>query len=216
MPTPPDVMARNPLLEVQKHGQSIWYDNIRRGLITSGELRTMVERDGLMGMTSNPAIFEKAVTGSRDYDDAIVELVRGGAPSAAAIYEALAVEDIRMACDVLAPVYQRTAGRDGYVSLEVSPYLANDTEATIAEGLRLHQAVGRPNLMIKVPGTPEGIPAVETLVGRGVPVNVTLLFGLDAYEAAALAYMSGLEKAAAGGLEPGGIASVASLLREPH
>ncbi|MFQ5937887.1 MAG: transaldolase family protein, partial [Acidiferrobacterales bacterium] len=140
----------NPLIEVQKFGQSIWYDNIRRGLITSGELKHMVDEDGLLGVTSNPSIFEKAVAGSNDYDEAINALVTQEQGSAHEIYEQLAIGDIQMAADVLRPVYERTDAADGYVSMEVSPYLAHDTLATIEEARRLHKAIDRPNVMIKV------------------------------------------------------------------
>src|SRR5271165_1909371 len=183
----------NPLLEVQKFGQSIWYDNIRRGLITSGELAGMVEKDGLLGVTSNPAIFTAAITGSPDYDQPLKALVGKGVGTAVELYETLAIEDIQMACDVLYPVYVRTRRIDGYISFEVSPYLANDTEGSIKEARRLHKALGRENVLIKVPATPAGIPAIKTLIGEGISVNVTLLFSVEAYEKVAEAYMSGLE-----------------------
>ncbi len=200
----------NPLLDIQQYGQSIWYDNIRRGLITSGELQSLVANDGLMGVTSNPAIFEKAITGSTDYNEALQALERDHDMDAKALYEHLAVGDIQMAADVMAPVYARTNKRDGYVSLEVSPYLAHDTEATIAEACRLWQTVARPNVMIKVPATPAGIPAIQQLISDGINVNVTLLFHMAMYEAVAEAYISGLEGFVAGGGDPSGVASVAS------
>ncbi len=200
----------HPLKEIQRFGQSIWYDNIRRGLITSGELSAMLEEDGLMGVTSNPAIFEKAIAGSPDYDPATKALVAQGVGDAKALFEALAIEDIQLAADVLLPVYERTGGRDGYVSLEVSPYLANDTEGTIAEARRLRAAVGRDNVMIKVPATPAGIPAIEALIGEGTNVNVTLLFAVSAYADVANAYMAGLERFAAAGGDLSRVASVAS------
>jgi transaldolase/glucose-6-phosphate isomerase len=200
----------SPIADVQKFGQSIWYDNIRRGLIVSGELRDMVERDGLLGVTSNPAIFEKAIAGSTDYDEAIKGLVSRGVRDPRQIYERLAIEDIQMAADVLAPVYQRTDGRDGYVSLEVSPELAHDTQATVEEARRLHEAVARPNVLIKVPATPEGIPAIEQLIAEGISVNVTLLFAVSAYEAVVNAYMTGLERRAKAGKDLSHVASVAS------
>jgi transaldolase/glucose-6-phosphate isomerase len=200
----------NPLLEVQKYGQSIWYDNIRRGLITSGELAEMVERDGLLGVTSNPAIFEKAIAGSSDYDQPLKALVAEGAETAQDVYERLAVQDIQLAADVLYPVYIRTRGRDGYVSLEVSPYLAQDTRGTVEEARRLHGAVRRDNVLIKVPATPAGLPAIRQLIGEGISVNVTLLFDVDVYEQVADAYMAGLEAYGGKGGDVGKVASVAS------
>src|SRR5262245_4820277 len=161
----------NPLIEVQKYGQSIWYDNIRRGLITSGELHGMVERDGLLGVTSNPAIFTAAITGSPDYDQALKALVGQGVGTAIELYEKLAIEDIQLAADVLYPVYLRTNFVDGYISIEVSPYLAHDTKATIEEARRLHGQVRRDNVLIKVPATPAGVPAIEALIGEGISVN---------------------------------------------
>ena len=200
----------NPLLDIQQYGQSIWYDNIRRSLITSGELKSLVENDGLMGVTSNPAIFEKAITGSTDYNEALQALERNHDMDAKALYEHLAIGDIQMATDVMAPVYARTNKRDGYVSLEVSPYLAHDTAATIEEARRLWQTVSRDNVMIKVPATPAGIPAIKQLISEGINVNVTLLFHMSVYEAVAEAYISGLEALVAGGGNPRGVASVAS------
>ena len=200
----------NPLLDIQQYGQSIWYDNIQRGLITSGELKSLVDHDGLMGVTSNPAIFEKAITGSTDYNEALQALARQPAMDAKTIYEHLAVDDIQMATDVLAPVYARTHKRDGYVSLEVSPYLAHDTAGTIAEARRLWQDVHRPNVMIKVPATPAGIPAIQQLISEGINVNVTLLFSMAVYEQVAEAYLTGVEALVAGGGDPRGVASVAS------
>ena len=199
----------NPLVELQKFGQSVWYDNIRRGLITSGELQKMVADDGLRGVTSNPAIFEKAIAGSTDYDTVTEALVKQG-KDAQGIYEAIAIEDIQLAADVMRPVYEGTSGRDGYVSLEVSPHLAHDTEGTITEAKRLHAAVGRDNVMIKVPATPAGIPAIEHLIGEGLSINVTLIFSLETYEQVANAYISGLEKLAAAGGDVSKIGSVAS------
>ncbi len=197
----------SPLKELQKVGQSIWLDYIRRSLITSGELKRLVEEDGLRGVTSNPAIFEKAIDGSTDYDEALRSLLaRESHTSADVLYEALAIEDIRMAADVLGPVYLETSGLDGYVSLEVSPRLAHDTMGTVAEARRLWKTVNRPNLMIKVPATPEGIPAIEKLIEEGINVNVTLMFSLAHYEAVAGAYLRGLEKCR----DPRPVASVAS------
>src|SRR5262245_38209029 len=158
----------NPLLEIQQYGQSLWYDYIRRGLILTGGLQRLVDEDGLRGVTSNPAIFEKAIAGSTDYNNALraFETLEDMDPKS--LFEELAIDDIRDAADVMWAVYEKTARRDGYVSLEVSPYLARDTEGTIAEARRLWRAVGRPNLMIKVPGTPEGIPAIQQLIGEGI------------------------------------------------
>src|SRR5262249_51639590 len=162
-------------------------------LITSGELMDMVNHDGLLGVTSNPAIFQKALAGSTDYDQALKALVAQGTGTAIEIYEHLAIEDIQLAADVLYPVYVRTGGKDGYVSFEVSPYLANDTQGTIDEARRLHRALKRDNVLIKIPATPAGIPAVQQVISEGISVNVTLLFAVEAYEAVVNAYMSGLE-----------------------
>jgi len=200
----------NPLVEVQRYGQSIWYDNLSRELIVSGELRRLVREDGVRGVTSNPAIFQKAIAGSRDYDAALRALVAQETGDAKALFEALAIQDIQLGCDVLWPVFEESGGADGYVSLEVSPYLANDTEGTVAEALRLHAAVGRENLMIKVPATPEGVPAVEQLIAEGVSVNVTLLFAVDTYQHVLQAYMRGLERRVEAGLPLDATASVAS------
>ena len=200
----------NPLIEVQKYGLSIWYDNIRRGLMTSGELQQWIEHDGLLGVTSNPSIFEKAVAGSTDYDEIIRALVTKDIGTVQEIYERLAIEDIQMAADLLRPVYERTSGKDGYVSMEVSPYLAHDTDATIAEARRLHATIDRPNVLIKVPATPEGIPAMSALIGEGININATLLFAVDMYEQVANAYMEGLEKLVQAGGDVSKIASVAS------
>ena len=200
----------NPLVEVQKFGQSIWYDNIRRGIITSGQLQSMVDDDGLLGITSNPAIFEKAVVGSHDYDQAIKALVGQGVASSVDVYERLAMEDIQWAADVMHPVYERTSGRDGYVSFEVAPSLANDAKGTIEYARRAWATIGRENVLIKVPGTPEGMHAIQTLIGEGISINVTLLFSVDAYEACAEAYIAGLEKYVQSGRNPGKVASVAS------
>jgi transaldolase/glucose-6-phosphate isomerase len=205
----------NPLQELAAQGQSIWLDYIRRGMTRSGELAQLVERDGLRGMTSNPAIFQKAIaekaaTGGSDYDDVLGELVPSPELDAKQIFERLAVVDVREAADVLSPVYDATEGLDGYVSLEVSPSLAFDADGTIEEARRLWQAVGRPNLMIKVPGTTPGLRAIEQLVSEGINVNVTLLFARQAYHEVALAYMRGLERRLAAGGDVRRLASVAS------
>jgi transaldolase/glucose-6-phosphate isomerase len=199
----------NPLRALQLFGQSVWLDYIRRSLMTTGELRRLIDEDGLRGMTSNPAIFEKAVSGSADYED-ILAAPGSRALDPKSLYERLAVRDVQDAADALRPVYEQTSRRDGYVSLEVSPLLALDTAGTLEEARRLWRAAGRDNLMIKVPATPEGISAVEQLVGEGINVNATLLFALDAYERIAEAYISGLERFTADGGDPAGVASVAS------
>ena len=189
-------------------GQAIWFDYIRRSFITSGDLQTLID-EGLRGVTSNPSIFEKAIAGSTDYDDALHRLVEEG-KTEEDIYEALALDDIQRAADLLRPVYDATDGADGYVSLEVSPNLAYDTEGTIAEARRLFAVLDRPNVMIKVPATADGVPAIETLIGDGINVNVTLIFSLAHYEAVAEAYIAGLEKLAASGGDLSKVASVAS------
>ena len=198
----------NPILEVQKYGQSIWYDNVQRGMLVSGEMQDLIAA-GVMGVTSNPTIFEKAIAGSRDYDNDLLRLIVQGLNSTA-IYEALALEDIRQTADLLHPVYASTTGRDGYVSLEVQPDLAHDTQGTIAEARRLFAGLERPNVMIKVPATPEGVPAIEALIAEGVNINVTLIFSLIHYQAVAQAYLRGLERRVAAGQPLDQVASVAS------
>jgi transaldolase/glucose-6-phosphate isomerase len=202
--------ATNPLKDLQKFGQSIWLDYIRRNLITSGELQRLIDEDGLRGITSNPSIFEKAIAGSNDYTDFLEGLRSKTDLDAKARYELLAIRDIQDAADLLRPVYQAQRRRDGYVSLEVSPYLARDTQGTIAEARRLWKAVGRENVMIKVPGTAEGLPAIRQLLGEGININVTLLFSQQVYEQVAEAFISGLEDFARGGGDIGRLASVAS------
>ena len=202
-------MAHNPLIALQDHGQSVWYDNISRELLASGELARLIAEDGVLGVTSNPTIFQKAISTGTLYDAEITRLAAENRPIAD-IYEALAIADIRAAADLLRPVYERTGGIDGYVSLEVSPYLAHDTAGTVAEARRLFATVARPNLMIKVPATPEGIPAVSELIAAGISVNVTLIFALSAYEAVAHAYIEGLEARARQGSPLHDVASVAS------
>ncbi len=199
----------NPLLELQTGGQSVWYDNIERGMIVSGQLQRLIAEDGLCGMTSNPAIFEKAISGSREYAGALRQFANAER-SALEIYEAIAIQDIQWAADVLLPVYEDTEGRDGYISLEVSPHLAQDTEGTVDEASRLANDVGRRNLMIKVPGTSAGVPAIERLIAQGLNINVTLLFSVDNYVDIAEAYISGLEALQSRGGNPAEIASVAS------
>jgi transaldolase/glucose-6-phosphate isomerase len=202
--------AVNRLAEVYQLGQSIWYDNIRRGLITSGDLQRLIDKDAVVGMTSNPTIFEKAIDGSSDYDDSIRDLVSKGVTDADKIFEELAVHDIQMAADVLRPVYDRTRHVDGYISLEVSPSAANDTQKTIAEVRHLHQKVDRPNVMIKIPATAEGLPAIEQMIYEGININVTLIFALEVYEKVAEAYVRGLEHRVKDSLPITDITSVAS------
>lgn len=203
-------MRMNPLQALGQHGQSVWLDYIRRHLITSGELQRLIDEDGLTGVTSNPAIFEKAIAGSSDYTASLAAHANGGTCEPKVLYEALAIEDIRLAADVLHPVYERTGGRDGFVSLEVSPDLADDTRGTLHEARRLWKAVGRENVMIKVPATPAGLPAVRQLIRDGINVNVTLLFSVAMYEQVVEAYLSGLEARGAAGEHIGRVASVAS------
>ncbi|HUJ38963.1 MAG TPA: bifunctional transaldolase/phosoglucose isomerase [Candidatus Acidoferrales bacterium] len=199
----------NPLKGLNEFGQSVWFDYIRRSMLTSGELDRLIDEDGLRGVTSNPAIFEKAITGSKDYTDQVAVLEKQDVDPMF-LYEQLAIQDIQGAADRLLRVYERTKRRDGYVSLEVSPYLARDTKATMSEARRLWKAVGRPNVMIKVPATPEGVPAIEQLLSEGININVTLLFAMSAWEAVANAYIRGLERYAASGGDVSHVASVAS------
>lgn len=200
----------NPLVELGKVGQSVWLDYIRRSLLTTGELDRLIDDDGLRGMTSNPAIFEKAIAGSTDYTDAIAAHARDASMDDKALYESIAIEDIRHAADILRKVYDASNGEDGYVSLEVSPTLARDTDKTIAEARRLWTAVNRPNLMVKIPGTKEGQPAIQMAISEGINVNVTLLFHPEYYEGAINAYISGLEQRVAKGEDVTKLASVAS------
>ena len=199
----------NPLLELKQLGQSVWLDNISRGLINSGELKRLVEQDGISGITSNPTIFEKAISHGSDYDEAMRELIRHGATDAE-IFDALTIADIQSAADVLRPVFDATRGDDGYVSIEVSPRLAHDTAGTLADARRLHAAVNRPNLLVKVPATPEGLPAIRQLLSEGININITLMFSMEHYEAVAEAYMAALEDRVRQGLPIDGVASVAS------
>jgi transaldolase / glucose-6-phosphate isomerase len=192
----------------QSLGQSIWLDNIRRAMLTSGGFDDLI-RKGVTGVTSNPTIFERAIAGSADYDEAIIHLVQAG-KSPNEIYEALAFEDIRRGADLLRPIYDQTNGKDGFISLEVNPSLANDTPGTITEARRLFKALGRPNVMIKVPATPAGIPAIETLISEGINVNVTLIFSIEQYRQVVFAYMSGLEKFSQNGGALFTVSSVAS------
>jgi transaldolase len=202
-------MSTNPLVELTELGQSVWYDNIERGLITSGELKRLVDEDALGGVTSNPAIFEKAISGSDLYTEQLSEMAEQG-KSAVEIYEAIAIRDVQMAADALAGVYEKTGGTDGFVSLECSPLLAHDTARTIEEARRLWKELSRRNVMIKIPGTPEGMGAIEQCIREGINVNITLLFSLDAYEQTMEAYIRGLEGRASEGNPVDNVSSVAS------
>jgi len=202
-------VKRNRLRELEVFGQSVWMDFIQRKMIVSGELKRMIKEDGLGGVTSNPSIFEKAIAESSDYDNAIRELA-GKGNKADQIYTALTVKDIQDTADLFRPLYDQLDGGDGFVSLEVSPHLAHDTAGTITEARRLWAAVGRPNVMIKVPGTKEGLPAIQQLIGEGINVNITLLFGLSRYRQVAEAYIAGLETLAARGKSLKSTTSVAS------
>ena len=199
----------NPLKALEQQGQSVWLDYMRRNLVTSGELQRLIDNDGMKGLTSNPTIFQKAVEGSSDYDDLFREWAPRGAP-AGEVFEALAVRDIGDAARVFRPVWERTRHRDGYCSIEVSPGLAHDTEGTVAEAHRLWKKLGVPNVMVKIPGTVEGVPAIEQCVAEGLNINITLLFSQDAYVAVAEAFIRGLEKRAARGEDVSESASVAS------
>lgn len=202
-------MDENRLKKLQTLGQSVWLDNLSRNLLNSGQLKKWVD-SGVTGITSNPTIFQKAIAGSRDYDDSLRVLLAKGIRDDRELFFHLAIEDISRAADLLWPVYEATGGRDGYVSIEVSPDLAYDSEKTIAEAKHLFSTIGKKNILIKVPATPQGVPAIEKLTADGVNVNVTLLFSVKRYEEIAWAYIQGLEKRADRGLSIGDIASVAS------
>jgi transaldolase len=199
----------NPLLRLTELGQSVWYDYITRDLLSSGELERLIRADGLRGMTSNPTIFEKAIAGSQLYDEDIRRMSEA-ALSAAEIFESLAVRDVQAACDAFRPLYDETGGRDGFVSLEVSPQLAHDTDATRKDAERLWRAVSRPNAMIKIPGTQAGLAAITAAIAAGINVNVTLLFSLERYAEVIEAYQQGLERRVERGLAINAISSVAS------
>lgn len=201
-------MTENRVRGLAKLGQSVWYDNISRSLMTSGGLRSLLE-EGLRGMTSNPTIFQNAISGSSDYDDSMRRLIIDGA-DASAIFDALAIEDVGLAADEFRSLYEETDAGDGYVSIEVAPTLANDTQATIEDARRLWQALDRPNILIKVPATRAGLPAIEKLLSEGINVNITLMFSMTHYEAVAEAYIRGLETRAAKGKPVERVASVAS------
>jgi transaldolase/glucose-6-phosphate isomerase len=202
--------ATNPLKDLLKYGQSVWFDYIRRDLLTSGDLKRLINEDGLRGMTSNPSIFEKAIADSTLYSDILKSLRSRTDLDAKGRYEILAIRDIQDATDIFRPVYQDSKRRDGYVSLEVSPFLARDTQGTLAEARRLWKTVSRENVMIKVPGTAEGIPAFQQLISEGININVTLLFSQEVYKQVAEAYIAGLEQLAARGGDVSKMASVAS------
>jgi transaldolase/glucose-6-phosphate isomerase len=207
--TIPSATGTNPVKGLLDYGQSPWMDYIRRDLLTGGGLKKLIENDGLRGQTSNPSIFEKAITGSQLYSD-ILNSPEAKSLNDKGLYEKIAIRDVQDACDIFKQVYVSTKKRDGYVSLEVSPFLAKDTKGTLEEARRLWKAVGRENLMVKVPATPEGIPAIRQLLEDGININITLLFAQSEYEKVAEAYIAALEARAAKGLEIAHIASVAS------
>jgi len=202
-------MKKNPLIQLEELGQSVWLDFINRNLITSGELRRLIEVDGLSGITSNPAIFEKAISQTHDYEYDIRTMSKEGKDEKA-IYEAICLKDIQMAADEFRPIYDKTNGEDGYVSMEVDPHLAYNTKGSIEEARRLWTALDRPNVFIKIPATKEGLPAIQQLISEGINVNITLLFGLSRYRQVAEAYISGLEFLEARGKDLKHVASVAS------
>ena len=199
----------NPLKQVGRFGQSIWCDNVERRMITSGAFQKMINEDGLKGVTSNPTIFEKAVTGSQDYDKELHTLGDKGL-STEQIYWDLMIRDIRDVADIFLPVFEQTKGIDGYVSIEVSPVLANDTAGTIRQAEELWNKVGKKNVMIKIPATPQGLPAIEETISKGINVNVTLIFSIERYQKVMEAFIKGLERRAQAGKPVSGIASVAS------
>src|SRR2546429_6115338 len=200
----------NPVKALEAHGQAVWLDFLARGFVAKGDLKKLIDSDGVKGVTSNPSIFEKAIGSSDEYDTPIGKALRAGDRPVADLFEQLAIEDIQHAADVLRPVYDALDGKDGFVSLEVSPYLATDTKGTIAEAKRLWKHGKRKNLMDKVPATAEGLPAIEHLIGEGVSINITLLFSRKVYVQVAEAYLAGLEKHVAAGGDPSHVASVAS------
>ncbi|MBS3919805.1 MAG: transaldolase [Deltaproteobacteria bacterium] len=203
-------MNNNPLIGLKELGQSVWLDNLSRKLIQSGELKRLIEEDGLSGITSNPTIFQKAISGSADYDASLRRMIDRGIKDEKELFLGLAFEDISNAADMLWPVYQSTNGLDGLVSIEVSPDLAYDTDATISEARRLFSAIGKKNILVKVPATKQGLPAIEQLISEGVNINVTLLFSIERYEKVAEAYLRGIERRASEGQPINEIASVAS------
>src|SRR3979490_2728845 len=200
----------NPVKTLENHGQAVWLDFLARGFVAKGDLKKLMRAEGGKGVPSNPSIFEKAIGSSDEYDGAIGKALKNGDRPVAELFEHLAIEDIQHAADVLRPVYDQLKGDDGFCSLEGSPYLAMDTKGTIAEAERLWQNVKRKNLMVKVPATPEGLPAIEHLIGEGISINITLLFSQKVYREVAEAYLEGLEKYVAKGGDPSHVASVAS------
>lgn len=199
----------NPIQKLHSLGQSLWYDNIERRLINNGDLKLMIKSNKIRGMTSNPSIFNKAITQSNDYDDELIPLVKAG-KTKEEIYEHLVITDIKAACDLFRPLYDKTNGGDGYVSLEVNPYLANDSVKTVEEAKRLWKLVDRPNLMVKIPATLNGLSAIAEAVSAGININITLIFAIERYEAVVNAYLSGLEKRVSSGTSIGNVSSVAS------
>src|SRR5215471_2711025 len=199
----------NPLLQLKAQGQSVWYDNIDRAQLISGQFKRLLDDDGVVGVTANPTIFQKSISHGTAYDDQLNQLISRG-KSTSEIYEALVIKDICTVADILRPIYDSTAGQDGYVSLEVSPDLAHNTQGTISEVRRFWQMVDRPNLLIKIPATPEGIPAIRQALSEGININITLIFAIDAYREVADAYLSALEDRNAEGQDISHIASVAS------
>jgi len=199
----------NPLRELEQQGQSAWLDFITRQFMTDGKLAKLINEDGLKGVTSNPTIFQKAISGGREYDTAISQLIREG-KAAPAIFDTLAIQDIQNACDILRSVYDKTQGADGFVSIEVNPHLARDTQGTLQEARRLFRAVQRPNVMVKIPATQESLPAIEQALGEGININITLIFALERYQEVINAWLGGLERLAKSGKPVSSIGSVAS------
>jgi transaldolase len=203
-------MNKNPLIGLKELGQSVWLDNLNRKLITSGELKRLIEEEGLSGITSNPTIFQKAISGSTDYDTSLRKMIDQGIKDEKELFFGLAIEDVSNAAEMLWPVYQSTNGLDGFVSIEVSPDLAYDMDETISEARRLFSTIGKKNILVKVPATKQGLPAIEQLISEGVNINVTLLFSIERYEEVAEAYLRGLERRTSKGEPINEIASVAS------
>jgi transaldolase len=199
----------NPLLQLKEQGQSVWYDNIDRAQLADGRFQRMIQEDGISGVTANPTIFDKSISSGHAYDEQMTQLIREG-KSTNEIYEALVIQDIRTVADLLHPIYESTEGKDGYVSLEVSPELAHDTQGTIAEVRRFWKMVDRPNLMIKIPGTPEGLPAIYEALRDGININITLIFSIETYREVADAYLRALEDRNGAGHDISSMASVAS------
>jgi transaldolase len=203
-------MDKNPVYQIKNFGQSIWYDNIQRSFITAGKLANMVSEDGVCGVTSNPTIFEKAIGGSSDYDAEIKKLVAGG-KTADEIYDSLTIKDVSLAADVLSETYRASEGKDGYVSIEVSPKYAYDTGKTIDEAVRLAKEINKPNIMIKVPATKQGVDAIKILISKGININATLIFSINHYRDVAQAYIEGLKESSKKEGTPGTVNSVASV-----